>query len=425
MIKLTLRNEGRIKMKLNSLSRFSSTSVVFIFCCILVAPAYSQTVPLKLDGVSLKKVTLSEFLSQVQESSKFLNTKKLSVQSSLALQEAMGAANINPSLNISHGAFNESKASEYYGPRSNTFSLSFTVEAPGKRKARQDFASVEVSRAQLDSQVSEKTVKGDATFAFIDVLRLKLIWQALQNEKERLKLITDKDTATALQNNELFQKTTLNDFKYFSMGMNVFMGNSITELFEPVGSMDALPRNFKPLDYSETALARRNDIISLEAALRGAEASLNLTEKGRRIDLSPSVYYSSTAPYTQGTTVYQRGGTFGFSVSIPIPIANLYDGPLIAARNSVTQVELYLNDAKQRALIEVNQALMQYTVAKTKLEEVREYRNKGLQNKSLATSNVVQQRANEIDFIDAQTNHLKALIITLRATGDYGLPNLN
>ena len=60
-----------------------------------------------------------------------------------------------------------------------------------------------------------------------------------------------------------------------------------------------------------------------------------------------------------------------------------------------------------------------------KLEEVREYRNKGLQDKSLATSNVVQQRANEIDFIDAQTNHLKALIITLRATGDYGLPNLN
>jgi hypothetical protein len=337
----------------------------------------------------------------------------------------MGAANINPSLNISHGAFNESKASEYYSPRSNTFSLSFTVEAPGKRKARQDFASVEVSRAQLDSQVSEKAVQGDATFAFIDVLRLKLIWQALQNEKERLKLITDKGTATALQNNELFQKTTLNDLKYFSMGMNIFMGNSITELFEPVGSIGVPPRNFKPEDYSETALARRNDIISLEAALRGAQASLNLTEKGRRIDLSPSVYYSSTPGYTQGTTVYQRGGTFGVSVSIPIPIANLYDGPLIAARNSVTQVELFLNDAKQRALIEVNQSLMQYTVAKAKLEEVREYRNKGLQDKSLATSNVVQQRANEIDFIDAQTNHLKALIITLRATGDYGLPNLN
>ena len=412
-------------MKLSSLSRFSSKSVVIIFCCMLVAPAYSQSAPLKIDGVSLKKVTLSEFLSQVQESSKFLNTKKLSVQSSLALQEAMGAANINPSLNISHGAYYEQRASEYDSPRSMTYSLSFTVEAPGKRKARQDFASVEVSRAQLDSQVSEKAVQGDAAFVFIDVLRLKLIWQALQNEKERLKLITDKGTATALQNNELFQKTTLNDFKYFSMGMNVFMGNSITELFEPVGSIGVPPRNFKPEDYSETALARRNDIISLEAALSGAQASLNLTEKGRRIDLSPSVYYSTTPAYQQGTTYYQRAGTFGFSVTIPIPIANLYDGPLIAARNSVSQVELFLNDAKQRALIEVNQSLMQYTVAKAKLEEVREYRNKGLQDKSLATSNVVQQRANEIDFIDAQTNHLKALIITLRATGDYGLPNLN
>ena len=90
-------------MKLSLLSRFSSKSVVIIFCCMLVAPAYSQSAVLKIDGVSLKKVTLSDFLSQVQESSKFLNTKKLSVQSSLALQEAMGAANINPSLNISHG----------------------------------------------------------------------------------------------------------------------------------------------------------------------------------------------------------------------------------------------------------------------------------------------------------------------------------
>ena len=75
MIKLTISNEERINMKLSALSRFSSKSVVIIFCCILVAPAYSQTAPLKIDGASLKKVTLSEFLSQVQESSKFLTPK--------------------------------------------------------------------------------------------------------------------------------------------------------------------------------------------------------------------------------------------------------------------------------------------------------------------------------------------------------------
>jgi outer membrane protein TolC len=196
-------------------------------------------------------------------------------------------------------------------------------------------------------------------------------------------------------------------------------------LFDPKGSLDVPAREFKPADYSATALARRNDIVSLEAALKVAQANLNLTEKNRRVDLSPSVWYNHTNAYLYSTTQYNKSATYGFSISVPIPVANLYDGPLVQANNNKIQVELYLNDAKSRAVIEANQSLMQYNTAKTRLDEVRAYREEGLKDKSRTTKNMVQQREREVDWIDAQTNHVKALIQMLRVTGDYTLPNLN
>jgi hypothetical protein len=365
----------------------------------------------------------------VQQSNAFLNTKKLAVESSVAMEESMGAANINPSFTLSRGSFYASKPSDTYSPQANTYSFSGTIEAPGKQQARKDYAANEVSRSKLDAQVSVKALEGDSAFAFIDSLRLKLIWQALQSTNEKIQAINDKEAASAIDNHIAIQKTILNDFKYFSMGMNAFVGQGVTQLFEPRGTLDVPARDFKPADYSVTALARRNDIVSLEAALKVAQANFNLTEKNRRVDLSPSLWYSETKDYTYtssgNTYSYNKSGTWGFSISVPIPVANLYDGPLVQANNNRAQVELYLNDAKSRALIEANQTLMQYNTAKTRLEEVRLYREEGLKDKSRTTKNMVQQREREVDWIDAQTNHVKALIQMLRATGDYTLPNLN
>ena len=401
-------------------------SLFFTSCCILITSANSQTsTTFKVEGATLKPIALRDYLSQVQQSNAFLSTKKLAVESSVAMEESMGAANINPSITLSRGSYYASKPSETYSPQSNTFSFSGTIEAPGKQQARKDYAAVEVSRTKLDAQVSVKAIEGDATFAFIDSLRLKLIWQAIQIANEKIQAIKDKEADAAIENHVAIQKTIANDFKYFSMGMNTFVGQGVLQLFDPRGSLDLPAREFKPADYSPTALARRNDIVSLEAALKVAQANLNLTEKNRRVDLSPSLWYNHTNSYLYSTTQYNKSATYGFSITVPIPVANLYDGPLVQANNNKIQTELFLNDAKSRAVIEANQSLMLYNTAKTRLEEVRAYRNEGLKDQSRTTKNIVQQREREVDWIDAQTNHVKALIQILRVTGDYTLPNLN
>ena len=77
----------------------------------------------------MKPATLREYLSLVQQSNAFLNTKKLAVESSVAMEESMGAANINPSFTLSRGSFYASKPSATYTPQANTYSLSGTIEA--------------------------------------------------------------------------------------------------------------------------------------------------------------------------------------------------------------------------------------------------------------------------------------------------------
>jgi hypothetical protein len=392
----------------------------------MLAPSFGQTAStMKVEGATLKPITLRDFLSQVQQSNPLLNTKKLAVESSVAMEETIGMPNINPSFTLSRGSFYASKPSTTYTPQSNTYSFAGTIEAPGKQQARKDYAAVEVSRTKLDAQVTAKSIEGDSTFAFIDSLRLKLIWQAIQSANEKIQAINDKEAIAAIENHTVIQKTIANDFKYFAMGMNAFVGQEVSQLFDPRGSLDVPARDFKPADYSAAALARRNDIVSLEAALKVAEASLNLTQKNRRVDLSPSLWYNQTNSYLYSTTQYNNSATYGFALTIPIPVANLYDGPLVQANNNKIQTELFLNDAKSRAVIEANQYLMQYNTAKIRLEAVRAYRNDGLKDQSRTTKNIVQQREREVDWIDAQTNHVKALIQMLRATGDYTLPNLN
>lgn len=71
----------------------------------LLASAHSQTATIKVEGASLKPITLRDYLSQVQQSNAFLSTKKLAVESSVAMEESMGAANINPSFTLSRGSF--------------------------------------------------------------------------------------------------------------------------------------------------------------------------------------------------------------------------------------------------------------------------------------------------------------------------------
>jgi len=392
-----------------------------------------------VEGSNLYTTSLNDFLAKVIDSNAILSSKKFGVENALANKDMMSIPNINPSFTLSRGSFNNKFPQQqvpYYGlpwggymtsPQSNTYTFSGTIEGWGKRQSRIEFAESEVNKAQLDSVLTIKDVEGIATFAYIDVLRLKLIWQAIQNSTNLISAYKDSESEAALLKHAAIQKSIVGDFKYLALSLNSIIGVGNDDLPNPIGTLNVAPKNYNPSDFNLEAFEKRSDIISARMALKAADAIIDLTKKSRRIDISASVWFNEVPSYFSASYGIQMESsqTSGFSLTFPIPVANLSNGPLIQASNNKTQVELLIKDQLARASIEANQLLITYNTSKARLMDAQALRDTAAKDLTLSTKNFVYKRELEVDLIDAQTFHLKSLIQLMRAIGDYTLPNLN
>ena len=393
-----------------------------------------------VEGSNLYSTSLNDFLAKVTESNAILSTKKLGVENALAMKDMMSIPNINPSITLSRGSYNKKFPTDSYtssgvsypwggtmtSPQSNTFTLSGTIEGIGKRRSRINYAETEVSKAQIDTSLTVKDVEGIATFAYVDALRLKLIWQAIQSSSNLLSAYKDSESDAALATHAAIQKSIVADFKYLALGLNSIIGVGSNDLPNPVGTLNVPTKNISPTDFTREDFEKRSDIISARAALKAAEASIDLTQKSRRIDVSASVWFNETpAYYSSSYGQLDTAQTTGFSLTFPIPIANLSNGALVQASNNKTQIEILIKDTLARASVEANQQLITYNASKIRLLDAQALRDSTVKDSTRTTKNFVRQREVEVDLIDAQTFHLKSLIQLMRAIGDYSLPNLN
>ena len=399
-------------------------AVFFLFSAASVN-AYAQSgVSKSIDDVKYVPITLQEYLVQVESNSAAVGVKKLAVESTKAQRPFMSTPNINPSLTYSRGSYyNATPYSPYVAPGSNTYTLSGTIEGWGKRTARTNFSDAEILRNESELNSIVKAARVDAVFAYLDTLRVKKIYDSYDNAIRKLVAKKEKAQAEPLI---AAQKNSANDLKYFAYTMGVFAGNSSADLLEPSGNLNAFtPREYKAQVLVEQALNQRADILYFNDAIKSAQASFELAKKNRNINLSPSVWLSQTPPYTSSGTEYNRSESFGFSVTMPIPTNLLFDGDLVQEANNKLTLELFLKDLKTRVIAEVNQALMQYQFAKTKLaDEEKDYAQVAKANSDNSAKSIILMRDKEAELVDAKINHAKALIYLQRVSGDYEIPKI-
>jgi len=391
--------------------------------------AFTQSDPaLNIEGFKYKTISFAEYIKEVHQNSASINSKQLSLLSSKAMVAPMAARNINPSFNYSKGAYyNLVPYTPYVSPDSSTYSLSGTLEGWGKRGAREEFANAEVSRNESELSSLKRTVESDAIFAYLDTQRVKLNWLAFRKAIDELSLIKGKEAQSSISDLTATLNNFSNDLKFFSYGLITFVGKPSEEGFIPQGNtINTFPRNLKVNDLISEALSKRVDLIALNNNVKSADAGANLVSKNRNIDLSPSVWYSTTPAYVSSGTQYGTTHSYGFSVSIPIPLQLRFDGDLVSAANNKMQAEYALNDAKNRVTVEVKQAFLQYSVAKEKLK-IAEQNFLASQEKSKprTVQFITQIREKSTELIDAKVNHTKALIFLLRVSGDYEIPQFN
>ena len=390
----------------------------------LAAPAFAQdAVAFKLDDVTLRPIKFNEFVAQVKESNAWVRSKKLSNESTASWQQSMSAYNMNPSFSYSRGTFYAAAPMESYRtPQSGTFTLSGNIEGRGKQDARKEFSGAEVIRQSVDLGAMVYGVEVDSAFLFLDALRVKNLWMVKDKAVTELEKMGGADNKPAIDDYKQFKTDQANDFKYFALGMASYLGKPSAVLPEPTADLNVPIRDFDVRSLVDNARRSRPDILSLEAAFNVAKTADNLAQKNRNLDYSVSVYATDTPSYTTQTagydpTVYNRGISYGFSISVPIPVSQLYDADLVAAKNARLQAEIMLDDAKNRVYFEVNQALIQFNSAKAKLQTALD-NQKNLAGKKMANLDDVNGwHAAEVEAIDAKVNYAKAMLFLGRVSG--------
>jgi outer membrane protein TolC len=178
-----------------------------------------------------------------------------------------------------------------------------------------------------------------------------------------------------------------------------------------------VPQDFDLKKLITEAVNSRTDLLTMEAALKLAEANQTLAKKNRNLDLSASVYNTRSPGYDSSGTSYERGSSYGFSLSIPIPIAQIYDADLLQAANNRMQLQISLEEARNKVQFEVNQAFLQFNSAKSKLTNVLQERKAAAKSTFKSAQEVIDAHNSETELVDAKVNYAKALIYLGKVAG--------
>jgi outer membrane protein TolC len=170
-----------------------------------------------------------------------------------------------------------------------------------------------------------------------------------------------------------------------------------------------------------------------------------LAMKNRNVNVYPYVAQTRTPQYqyTNGVsytipasprditlvnsgTTYTAQNSISLGITIPIPINNyLQSADLVSTANQKLQYEMQLRDLKVQIRIQVLQAFMQYSNARDLLSDAQREHEATIKypNKSPILA-IMDKRDKEGALLDAQTNHLKALVNLWRQSANYSVPTL-
>jgi outer membrane protein TolC len=401
----------------------ASISGIFLY------PAYSfcqNLPPFKTTGTNFQVITLESYLGELNEKNANIAVKKLNLDSATAVAKQAGQPHLSPLLTYSKGSiYTQQPYIGYTNPSSNTFGATVTIEGWGKRSARQAYAQSEANR-QLAEMVSEsRSVETQAIFNYIDALRTKLVWQALQGAIDRLSTIHSAEANTAKERLVLTQKTLENDLKFFSYGLINYLGQPTQMLPLPVGNLNIAPKSIDVNKLIEHAQENRADLLTNKASVESASANLEMVQANRNIDLMPGVYYSETPPYSSSGTNYGPQKAFSFILTVPLGDKLFDNSDVQSAANTVTEQQINLASTKTKIVTEINQTYLQYESAKDRLITAEKTLKLTENQKNNGVLGISKYQEAQSELIEAKTVHAKTLILLERLGGNFVLPSLN
>lgn len=389
--------------------------------------AYGQSLPpFKTEGTNYQAISLSAFLTELNEKNTSIKVKKLNSDSAISVAKQAGMPHLSPLLTYSKGSiYTQQPYVGYTNPASNTFGATVTIEGWDKRSAREAYAQAEANRQMADMVNESRSVETQAIFNYIDALRAKLLWQSYQGAIDRLNSINSAEATKYKEEFISSQKTLSNDLKYFSYGMLNYLGEVSQHLPLPTGSLNVTPQALNVNQLIEHAYEKRADVNLNKASIESASANLELVQANRNIDFMPGLYYTETPPYSQSGSNYGSQKSFSFILTVPLGNGFVDNSDVVTASNAVAEQQTNLVFAKTKVVTEINQTYLQYESAKERLKSAENNFKQASYQKNNGLSGILKYRDAESELIEARAVHAKTLILLERLSGNFSVPSLN
>lgn len=372
-------------------------------------------------------ISLTQYLQVVKENNAIIGNKRLSKENAAAIKEALATYQFRPNVSYTKGTFYQQVPyTPYTNPTSNTYGLNTFLEGWGKRSARSDFGDAEIVRSDADYQATEADVQTLATLGYVDALRNRLLFNSYASAAKKISALpTNAKTKDSTQFLNYQESASAKDLQFTALSLLNFSGGALNKLPLPIGKMNVAPQEFNPDQLITQALSNRSDILVMQSALNSAEKNIGVTKANRNWDVQPYVSYTTTPQYDSGGYVNAPQNGFSAGITIPIPVNNfLQNADIVQTANQKLGLEMQLRDLKEKVRVQVMQALLQYDSAKTILAQANDAFNNASKSSSSDVSGVMNLRDREGALIDAQTNHVKALINVWRQSGNYSTPQI-
>jgi outer membrane protein TolC len=373
-------------------------------------------------------ITLTNYLEVVKESNAIIGNRKLGKETAVAIKQSLAIYNLRPSVSYTKGTFYQQVPyAPYTSPTSNTYGLNLYMEGWGKRAARSEYGDAEINRSQADYLATEADVQTAATLGYIDALRNRLLFNSYAAAAKRMSALPQspqtKDSKNFLSH---YENASAKDLQFSSLSLLNYSGDALKNLPLPIGKLNTPPQNLNADELVSRALESRSDILVLQAAINSAQKNISMTDANRNWDIQPYVSYTTTPQYESSGYTYLPQSGFSVGVMIPLPVSNyLQNADIVQAANQKLGLEMQLRDLKAQVRIQVMQAVLQYESAK----EILSQANVALANVTNAANQktakgIMDVRDKEGALIDAQTNHVKALVNVWRQSGNYITPKI-
>lgn len=373
-------------------------------------------------------ITLAEYLQTVRENNAIIGNKRLNKETAAAIKQSLALYQLRPSVSYTKGTFYQQVPyTPYSNPTSNTYGLNFNIEGWDKRSTRSDYGEAEIDRNNADYQATEADVQTAAILGFIDVLRNRLLFNTyVATAKIISALPPTPQTKKSIDFLLYYENASLKDLQFTSLNLLNYTGNALKNLPLPIGNLNMESQNFNAEELITQALTTRSDIAVLQATINSSEKNVSMTNASRNWDVQPYISYTTTPQYTSSGYTYLPQSGFSAGIMIPIPINNyLQNADIVQAANQKLGLEMQLRDLKAQVRVQVMQALLQYESAKQILAQAKSDLS---ETSKVASQNNVKTimdiRDKEGALIDAQTNHVKALINVWRQSGNYATPKI-